>query len=58
MQGIFWFHMAQELANQGGVGLWKSVYKQMNASSNAAAASQAGKPAAGAGGGAGVEVTR
>lgn len=29
VQGIFWFHLAQEMANQGGVGLWKDLYRQM-----------------------------
>ncbi len=26
--GLFWFYMTQELANQGGVGLWKDIYRQ------------------------------
>ena len=27
VQGIFWFHMAQELSSQGGLGLWQDIYK-------------------------------
>ena len=26
IQGIFWFYLAQELANNGGFGLWKDIY--------------------------------
>lgn len=26
VQGIFWFHMAQEMSRHGGVGLWKDIY--------------------------------
>lgn len=27
VQGIFWLHLAREIANQGGFGLWKGIYK-------------------------------
>ncbi len=29
VQGIFWFYLAQEMADAGGVGLWRDVYQQM-----------------------------
>ena len=35
-QDIFWFHMAQEMADQGGLGIWKMIYQQMNRSSEGA----------------------
>ena len=28
-QDIFWFHLAQEMADQGGLGIWKMLYEQM-----------------------------
>ncbi len=31
VQGMFWFYLAQEMADAGGVGLWKDVYRQMTA---------------------------
>ena len=30
IQGIFWFHLSQELANNGGLGLWKDIYQFLN----------------------------
>ena len=27
VQGIFWFYLAQDMANSGGVGLWKDMYQ-------------------------------
>ena len=27
IQGIFWLFLAQELANNGGLGLWKDIYQ-------------------------------
>jgi Rod binding domain-containing protein len=30
VQDIFWFYLAGELANQGGLGLWKEIYRQMD----------------------------
>ena len=35
-QDIFWFHLAQEMADQGGLGIWKMVYQQMNRSAQGA----------------------
>ena len=29
VEGIFWFYLAQEVADNGGLGLWKDVYKDM-----------------------------
>ncbi len=29
VQGLFWFYLAREVADQGGVGLWKDVYQQL-----------------------------
>ena len=30
VQGLFWFYLAQEIARQGGVGLWKDLARQMH----------------------------
>ena len=30
IQGIFWFYLAQELANNGGFGLWRDIYQFLN----------------------------
>ncbi|MFQ6034911.1 MAG: hypothetical protein ACE5NM_03560 [Sedimentisphaerales bacterium] len=27
VQGIFWLYLAQDIANKGGFGLWKEIYK-------------------------------
>ncbi len=32
IQGIFWFYLAQELANKGGFGLWKDIYQYLESS--------------------------
>jgi Rod binding domain-containing protein len=29
VQGIFWFFLAQHVADSGGLGLWKDVYRMM-----------------------------
>ncbi len=29
IDGIFWFYLAQEVADNGGVGLWREIYKDM-----------------------------
>lgn len=29
VQGIFWLYLAQDLAQKGGLGIWKEVYRQM-----------------------------
>lgn len=40
-QGLFWMQLSQELAKQGGLGLWKQLVKQVQASSGQAAPSAA-----------------
>ena len=27
IQGIFWLHLARDVADNGGVGLWEDIYK-------------------------------
>ena len=34
MNGIFWMHLADEMGDQGGLGMWKDIYKSLNASEN------------------------
>ena len=29
VQGIFWLYLAQDIANNGGIGLWKDIYQTM-----------------------------
>jgi Rod binding domain-containing protein len=29
VQGLFWFYLAREVSDQGGVGLWKDIYQQL-----------------------------
>ncbi len=29
VDGIFWLHLARDIANHGGLGLWKEIYKSM-----------------------------
>jgi Rod binding domain-containing protein len=29
IHGIFWFYLAQELANNGGLGLWKDIHQSL-----------------------------
>jgi Rod binding domain-containing protein len=29
IQGIFWMYLGQELANNGGLGLWKDIYESL-----------------------------
>ncbi|NLW86985.1 MAG: hypothetical protein GXY38_08945 [Planctomycetes bacterium] len=29
VQGIFWLHLAQDMADKGGMGLWKEIYNSM-----------------------------
>lgn len=31
VQGIFWMHLAQDVAKNGGMGLWKDIYQSMAA---------------------------
>jgi len=30
IQGIFWLYLAEELANNGGIGLWKDIYQSID----------------------------
>jgi Rod binding domain-containing protein len=40
IQGIFWLYLARDIANSGGIGLWKDIYQFMT---NADHSSTAGK---------------
>ena len=40
VQGIFWMYLAQDIANNGGIGLWKDIYQFL---ANADKANAAGK---------------
>ena len=31
---IFWFHLAQEMGKQGGLGIWKMLYRQIEQSAH------------------------
>ena len=56
LEDIFWMYLAQEMAERGGLGLWKELYKQfgqLEASATRAAGQASGRAkAAGAGQGA------
>lgn len=39
IQGIFWLYLAQDVADKGGVGLWKQIYQQFGTMDKASAAS-------------------
>jgi Rod binding domain-containing protein len=45
VQGIFWLYLARDIANQGGMGLWKDIYNSMTSTdrTNSAANSLDGK---------------
>jgi Rod binding domain-containing protein len=30
VRDLFWYYLAQDLADKGGLGLWKELYQQMN----------------------------
>jgi Rod binding domain-containing protein len=32
IQGIFWLYLSQDIANNGGMGLWKNIYKSLTPS--------------------------
>jgi len=34
IQGLFWHYLAGEVANQGGIGLWKNINRQIGQASN------------------------
>jgi Rod binding domain-containing protein len=38
IQDMFWSYLSQEVSNKGGLGLWKSLYRQMSAAAPAAPA--------------------
>ena len=38
VKGIFWFYLAQEVADSGGLGLWKDIYRQITSSGQSAQA--------------------
>ena len=40
-QGLFWMQLSQELGKQGGLGLWKQLVKQMQATAGQASTSAA-----------------
>jgi len=35
VQGIFWLYLAQDIANQGGLGLWKDIYEFLTSNKSA-----------------------
>ena len=35
IQGIFWLYLARDIADQGGLGLWKQIYQLMTESEQA-----------------------
>jgi Rod binding domain-containing protein len=37
VQGLFWFQLAQEVAANGGLGLWKEIYRHLTGVEAAAA---------------------
>ncbi|MHC4146889.1 MAG: hypothetical protein ACYSUD_19225, partial [Planctomycetota bacterium] len=38
VQGIFWLYLARDIANNGGMGLWKDIYKSLSGSDQTNAA--------------------
>ncbi len=34
IDGIFWLHLARDIADNGGFGMWKDIYKSLNDSQN------------------------
>ncbi len=41
VQGIFWLYLARDIANNGGIGLWKDIHQYLT---NADQSNTAGKP--------------
>jgi Rod binding domain-containing protein len=41
IQGIFWLYLARDIANNGGIGLWKDIHQYLT---NADQSNTAGKP--------------
>ena len=44
VQGIFWFHLAQEVADNGGMGLWRDIHRNVFGPAGAETAAQAVEP--------------
>ncbi|HDZ68810.1 MAG TPA: hypothetical protein ENH43_00100 [Phycisphaerales bacterium] len=40
VQGIFWLYLARDIANNGGFGMWKDIYKFLTDSSQAKTTTQ------------------
>lgn len=40
VQGIFWMYLARDVANKGGLGLWKDIYKSLAAADRPEAAGE------------------
>ncbi len=40
IQGIFWLYLARDIANNGGFGLWKDIYKFLTDADQANPATQ------------------
>ena len=38
VQGIFWMYLSREIADNGGLGLWRDIYQYLNQSEHAKAA--------------------
>jgi flagellar protein FlgJ len=41
VQGLFWMHLARDVADKGGLGLWKDIYQYLRQMEGAGAASDA-----------------
>jgi len=46
VEGLFWFYLAQEMAEKGGIGLWKDLARKLNLAGTDAPASPAEGPQA------------
>jgi len=38
VQGLFWLYLARDIANNGGIGLWKDIYQFLTNAENASTA--------------------
>jgi Rod binding domain-containing protein len=43
VQGLFWLYLSQDVANNGGIGLWKDIYQFLTGGDQANAAANAQK---------------
>ena len=34
IQGLFWMHLARDVSDKGGLGMWKDIYQSLNRSEN------------------------